>query len=92
MISPAAKVVATAEHIATEMSDETVILHLTSGVYYGLDAVGSFIWSQLQTPTDVESICTALLREYDVDAERARRDVERLLEQLHAHALITTAS
>lgn len=92
MISPVTTFVAISDQISTQMSEETVILNLQTGVYYGLDPVGSFIWQLLQSPTDIDTICAALLSEYDVEPQRARQDVIRLINHLMEEGLIVTTA
>lgn len=88
MIARTSTIVATKDQISTEMSDETVILNLNDGVYYGLDPVGTFIWKLIQEPTTVHNIHEAILSEYDVDPARAESDLIGLLTKLSEHGLI----
>ena len=43
-VSMRSTVVATEDHVSSNLGGEAVILGLSSGVYYGLDVVGSRIW------------------------------------------------
>jgi len=81
-------VVATKGQMSSELAGQEVILNLQSGVYYGLDAVGAFIWKQLQSPRAVAEIRDAMIAQYNVDATRAERDLLALLEQLRQTGLI----
>jgi hypothetical protein len=74
--------------ISCDLVGETIILDLRSGVYYGLDPVGTRIWSLIQRPISVTAIREALLGEYDVEVSRCERDLLRLLGELAAHSLI----
>jgi hypothetical protein len=74
--------------MSSELAGQEVILNLQSGVYYGLDAVGAFIWKQLQSPRAVAEIRDAMIARYNVDAARAERDLLALLEQLRQTGLI----
>ncbi|MGH9279926.1 MAG: PqqD family protein [Acidimicrobiales bacterium] len=67
---------------------ETVLLHLTTETYYGLDEVGSRVWQLLQEHDTVDPIVAALVSEYEVDEPALRADLERLLEQLAETGLI----
>jgi hypothetical protein len=40
------------------------------------------LWNQLETEQTPESLTEALTREYEVDAARARQDVDLFLERL----------
>jgi hypothetical protein len=55
--------------------DNTVLLSVAVGLYFGLDAVGGRIWELLDTPRTVGEICIALGEEFEVDADTCRADV-----------------
>lgn len=88
MIALETKVVASKNQISTDMADETVILNLQNGVYYGLDPVGSFIWRSIQQPTDIRAVRDEVLKEYDVDPERCEQDIVNLLQELLEQGLV----
>jgi hypothetical protein len=77
--------------MARQVSDETVILDLASGNYYGLDPVGSRFWQLLcegKSPAEARDF---LLAEYDVSRDQLDVDIERLIRELHAKGLIALA-
>jgi hypothetical protein len=81
-------VVASPDQVSCDLDGEAAILNLRSGVYYGLDRVGAWIWNAIQTPQTVAEIQEAMLREYEVEPERCERDLLALLEELAAAGLI----
>jgi hypothetical protein len=88
MLSSSSIVVASQEQVSCDLADEVVILHLTSGVYYGLDAIGARIWTLIQMPMRVNDIMKVLLQEHDVDPDRCAHDLVALLEDMADHSLI----
>lgn len=76
------------EVVHCDVEDEVVILGMKDGVYYGLNAVGAFIWSQIQEPRRIEEIRDLLLEEFDVGKEECEADLMELLEDLLDHSLI----
>lgn len=80
--------VAAKNQVSCDLAGEAVILHLNSGTYYGLNAVGARIWSLVQAPMTVNDLRDALLQEYDVGPERCERELLTLLEELAAQGLI----
>lgn len=88
MISKSSTIVAVREQVSSDLADESVILNLKSGVYYGLNAVGTWIWSQIQQPMTVSSLQDRLLDKYDVDPESCERDLFALLQDLMTAQLI----
>jgi hypothetical protein len=87
-ISDAATVVIANDVLSSELGSEYVLLNLQDGTYYGLDDVGGDVWKLLQTPVTIAEICDAIVTEYDVDAERCRRDVLTLLRDLAKRGLV----
>jgi hypothetical protein len=81
-------IVAVPDQISTELSGETVILHMGNGVYYGLDPVGTTIWNLIQKPCRVDAVRDAVLEEYDVEPERCQQDLLALLGSLAEQTLI----
>ena len=79
---------ATGGQLSADLEGETVILHLGSGVYFGLSDVGARIWELIERPTSVSAVRDVLLEEYDVDAAQCERDVLALLDELWSHTLI----
>jgi hypothetical protein len=78
--------------IYRELSGEVVLLNLQSGVYYGLDSVGSRVWQLLMESRGIDDVCATLLNEYDVSADALRADVERLVGELTDKGLVIVAS
>lgn len=74
--------------IASAVGDETVILQLKNGAYFGLDAVGTRIWELLKEGTAPADICARMADEYDVAPDVIEADVRRLLGELEANELI----
>lgn len=81
-------VVAIKDQVASDLGGETVILNLRTGIYHGLDAIGTEIWNLLQNSTTVNNILNTLLQEYDVEPERCERELVALLQKLADAELI----
>ena len=77
--------------IARQVGDETVILHLGSGMYFGLDSVGSRIWQLMREEKSPAAICDIMLDEYDVSRQELECDITVLIEDLLAQDLIDTS-
>jgi hypothetical protein len=71
-----------------DLAGEAVILNLSSGVYFGLDEVGTRMWQLLSEHGDDTKALALLLDEYEVDAEQLRQDFDQLIGQLRAKGLI----
>lgn len=82
------RVVASAEALVSVIAGESVILNCQNEQYYGLDEVGTNMWTTLTTSPSIQSAYETLLQEYDVEAETLRQDICDLLENLTAQGLI----
>lgn len=56
------------------LDGEAVLIDLERGSAVGLNATGSFLWSQLAA-LDADELARELCRAFDVDPEHARADV-----------------
>jgi hypothetical protein len=72
----------------SELHGELVLLNFATESYYGLDAIGARMVAVLTAEPSVDRAVEVLLGEYDVDAERLRADVDRLLAKLVAGGLV----
>lgn len=85
------KVTIPAPVMARQVGDETVILDLASGTYFGLDPVGARIWQLMGEKKALSEICDTMLDEYDVTRDAIERDVVELAQRLSAQGLIVAA-
>jgi hypothetical protein len=81
-------VVVAPDVLSSRLGSEQVMLNLRDGTYYGLDDVGSEIWALLQQPITIGEICETVVESYDVEVERCRDDVVRLMEDLIRRGLV----
>jgi len=72
-----------------ELDREAVILNLESGVYFGLDAVGTRIWQLLDAHRTLRRTLEALEAEFDAPTEQLASDLTAFVEQLQAKGLLT---
>ena len=87
-ISNRSVVVVTKSQVSCRLDTESVILHIDNGVYFGLNDVGTTIWNHIQSPSRVGEIRDAIIRQYDVTADRCEPDLLNLLQELENHGLI----
>jgi hypothetical protein len=86
-----ARIVVPADVLFRQLDQEAVILNLDSGLYFGLDAVGTDMWRALTTSDSIQAAYEKLLDEYDVAPDALRGDLEELIEKLAADGLLTVA-
>jgi hypothetical protein len=75
--------------VANELSaDETVMLDVDQGRYFGVSEIGKVIWETVAEPTSVDDLVAALLERYEVDEETCRREVISFLNELADQGLL----
>lgn len=74
--------------LAAKVGEEIVMMSATKGNYIGLSPVGARIWELLETPRSIESLCRALVDEYEVDAATCRTEVDSFIDTLSQHQAV----
>jgi len=74
--------------VQADLGTEIAMLHLDSGVFYGLDKIGTRIFSMLDGKATVSNIVDQLVDHFEVAHEECARDVLELLEQMRAAGLV----
>ena len=72
-----------------DLDGQAVILDLSSGLYFGLNEVGTRIWMLMSEGRSFDDIAQILSREYDADQLTIERDVRDLTDALRARKLIS---
>ena len=71
------------------VGDETVLLNLESGIYFGLDGVGQCIWEAVSEGKTLGETVDVIVAEYEVDEGQARKDVVAFVEELLGRGLVS---
>lgn len=77
--------------LTSSIGEETVMLDVEKGFYFGLDPVATRIWELLESPVRVADLCTQLVDEFEVTPEACSADVATFLESLRENGLIDIA-
>ena len=81
-----------AQLTSVDVKDETVILDMGSGQYYGLEGVGARIWQILEQPTTFHELCRLVVAEYEVEDGVAEQDIAELVGDLGEKGLVEIRS
>src|SRR5262245_26478966 len=79
------------EVAAKVMDGEAILINLSNGIYYSMDKVGGMIWGLVEKGYSLGEIATTIGRHYEVAAEQAQADVERLAAELLQENLVLEA-
>ena len=70
------------------VDDETVLLDLESGMYFGLDGVGKRIWESISDGNSLSETAAIIAAEFEVDKERAQADLITFVSDLLERGLL----
>ena len=65
-----------------DLDGEAVVLHLGSGTYFGLNAVGARIWQLMEQHGVLRAVFDDLCREYDAAPDVLEHDLIALVSRL----------
>ena len=73
------------------VDDETVLLDLESGMYFGLDGVGKRIWETIAEGKSLGDIAVTISSEFEVDESQALADAIAFASDLVERGLLKAA-
>ena len=80
-------------NVATrKLGNETVLLNLESGIYFGLDAVGSRFLELLEQDGKIGLAHQIMLEEFDVTSKTLEADLLRLCDEMRSKGLLEVVS
>jgi hypothetical protein len=74
--------------LVSELAGESVLLNLKSECYFGLDPVGTRMWTTLIKAESIQLAFDELLAHYDVPADQLRSDLVELIQKLTDQGLL----
>ncbi len=78
--------------LVRQLAGESVLLNLQTERYFGLDEVGTRMWTHLTSSVSIEAAYQNLLEEYEVEREVLRRNLSDLLDHLLANGLLDVSA
>ena len=77
-----------AQVMSRRVGDETVLLDIESGLYFGVDRVGQRIWELAGSGRTLGDIVEAIVAEFEVERPRAEADVMSFVATLVGRGLL----
>jgi hypothetical protein len=74
--------------LSARVGDEIMMMSPQKGKYIGMNEVGARIWDLIEQPSDIASLCTALVQEFEVSPEACRTEVDSFLLELEKHGAV----
>ena len=76
--------------LTTSVDGDLIGMSIDRGICYGFNAVATRSWELLAEPQSLDSLCAALVEEFDVDQQTCREQTAAFLDELHLDGLIRT--
>lgn len=86
------RVVAASDTVSTDVDGEQVLLNLETGMYHGMNTVGTDIFEMIEEPRSVADLTAEISEKYEIDEETARTDVREFLDSLLEAGLVEVNS
>lgn len=76
------------EILATDLDQETVLMSIDAGAYYGLAETAQTIWNLLETPLTFTELVDRLVKTYNVTHEECAADLQHFLGAMEQEGLL----
>jgi hypothetical protein len=87
-MNPTRNLRASRDVVFQKIGEETVLLNLKTGVYWGLNHTGAVIWEEMARHGDAQRAAAALEREFEGTREQMLQAVNQLLDELAREGLM----
>jgi hypothetical protein len=74
--------------LSHDLDGESVLLNLNTGVYLGLNSVGTRVWHLIANHELLETVLDFLIQEYDVTRDQCIRDLFLLVQEMQEQQLL----
>ncbi len=81
-----------ADLIGAESADETILVNLKNGRFFGLGTTGALIWQYLENPCTAAGIAARLGAAFGVGPDEVRPDLDQFLASLAGEGLIVNTA
>ena len=81
MFSSESILVAAANQVSCDVDDEAALLNLDTGVYYGLNPLGAYIWKLVQSPVTFRALRERLSDEFPAEPN-IDQDLRQFLDEM----------
>ena len=78
--------------MSRELDNETVLLDLDTGIYFGLDPVATDMWRAIQSTGALQDVYEAVCAQYEAEPAVLQSDLLHFVNQMLAKGLLQAAS
>lgn len=88
-ISDADRIVRRQDLLSAPIGDELTLMDTGSGQYFGMNTMATRIWTLLETPKDLASLCRTLTDIFDIDPDTCRERVAAFVADMAKQGLVS---
>jgi len=86
--NPEDKLVRAEDILSTELDQETVLMSIDAGAYFGMGGTARSIWEKLAVPIAFSVLVDELVEEYEVPRETCIADLRAFLAEMEREGLL----
>lgn len=87
-INPESVIARSRAVVAAEIDGDLVMMSIEQGKYFGISGIGTRAWALLEQPTTIDTLCSRLVAEFDVDPATCRTDMLAFADKLLVLGLV----
>ncbi len=87
-LTPDSVVKVAADILFSEVQGEAVLLNVKTGIYFGLNQVGTYIWTSLEESVTLRVLQEKLVEQYEASPEQTWTDLVALITDLQDRNLV----
>jgi hypothetical protein len=88
VIGPKSTIRRKESYVDTELDEEVILMHVSSGQIFGMDETARQIWKLLAEPITFGHLVDALLEKFEIERGTCEKDVSAFLGDLQNRGLI----
>jgi hypothetical protein len=74
--------------LSTELDQETILMSIDAGAYYGLKGPARSIWEKLESPLTFSALVDMLVKEYRITPEVCAAELNGFLAEMEREGLL----
>ena len=86
--SPEDKLIRSDKMLSTELDQETVLMSIDAGAYYGMAGPARSIWEKLEKSMTFSQLVELLVKEYAISNEICAADLQGFLSEMEDEGLL----
>lgn len=86
--SPGDRLFRAQDLLSTELDQETVLMSIDAGAYYGMAETARSIWEKLEKPLTFSALVDELVKEYQITPEACAADLQAFLGVMEQEGLL----